>query len=117
MGGSRQDSWMKTSENNSCANTEMPKAVYMRLSVQFRLETFCSLPVQQESLLCTLPAAENNTKSIQMYTPNSTKMLLNIINTTHITGTGNSVESIASHILNIADGYQVPVVVYVPKFD
>ena len=91
----------------------MPKAVYVRLSVQFRLETFCSLPVQQESLLCTLPAAENNTKSIQMYTPNSTKMLLNIINTTHITG--NSVESIANHILNIADGYQV--VVYVPKFD
>ena len=44
-------------------------------------------------------------------------MLLNIINTTHITGTGNSVESTASHILNTADGYQVPVVVYVPKFD
>ena len=104
---------MKIRENNSCANTEMAKAVYVRLSVQFRLETFCSLPVQQESLLCTLPAAENNTKSIQMYTPNSTKMLLNIINTTQITG--NSVESIASHILNIADGYQV--VVYVPKFD
>ena len=113
MGGSRQDSWMKISENNSCANTEMPKAVYVRLSVQFRLETFCSLPVQQESLLCTLPAAENNTKSIQMYTPNSTKMLRNIINATHITG--NSVESITSHILNIAVGYQV--VVYAPKFD